>query len=234
MKNSFLISLFFTLSPLCAFAQAGALDRALQRTEPVLAAEFAKAAGDMPVFTVPAPVALSIGDERYSDTPAAEYLPLNKRAVLEYEFTSSEFTAAKAVRVEVMNYSAADKTAQVNMVIFNKTKPKVSNYVLTAAQDGIRSTDSPLAGPRLEIPMPLAYNQVWNEGYDRHRVAALNAKVTVPAGVYNGCLKIVTKLGGGDAGTAERYYAPGVGLVYERITAEDGQQTLKLVSYQLK
>ena len=39
---------------------------------------------------------------------------------------------------------------------------------------------------------------------------------------------------GGDAGSAERYYAPGVGLVYEQITAEESQQTLKLVSYQLK
>jgi len=56
----------------------------------------------------------------------------------------------------------------------------------------------------------------------------------VPAGAYNGCLKITTRLSGGDAGSAERYYAPGVGLVYERINSEDRQETLKLTSYQLK
>ena len=74
MKKSFLISLVLILSPLCAFAQAGALDRVLQRTDSVLAAEFAKAAQDMPVFTVPAPAGIPGFDERYSDTPAAEYL----------------------------------------------------------------------------------------------------------------------------------------------------------------
>ncbi|MCM2268005.1 MAG: hypothetical protein NDI60_09575 [Elusimicrobiales bacterium] len=220
------------LSPLCVFAQAGALDAVLARTDAALAADFYRAAQQMPAFGVPPPV--SISDERYSDTPAADYLPLNKRAVYEYEYTSSEFTGVKTIRIEFMEYSEAARTAQVNMIIFNKTKPKVSNFVMTAGPDGIRSSDSPIAGPRLELPFPLAYNQVWNEGSDRNRVAALNAKVAVPAGVYNGCLKITSKLGGGDAGSAERYYAPGVGLVYEQIAAEDSQQTIKLTAYQLK
>jgi hypothetical protein len=82
--------------------------------------------------------------------------------------------------------------------------------------------------------VPLTYNMTWNEGSDRSRVAALNAKVTVPAGAYNGCLKISTRLNGGEAGTAERYYAPGVGLVYEQVISEDRQDTIKLTAYQLK
>jgi hypothetical protein len=232
-KLSSALFLSILLSPLCVFAQAGALENVLSRTDAALAADFYQAARNMPAFGVPAPVSIG-SDERYSDTPAAEYLPLNKKAVYEYEYTSSEFTGVKAVRVEFMAYSETSKTVQVNMIIFNKTKPKVSNFVITSDASGIRSSDSPLAGPRLEIPFPLVYNQVWNEGYDRNRVAALNAKIAVPAGTYNGCLKIVSKLGGGDAGSADRYYAPGVGLVYEQITAEESQQTLKLVSYQLK
>jgi len=232
-KLSSALFLSILLSPLCAFAQAGALESVLSRTDAALAADFYRASQNMPAFGVPAPVSIG-SDERYSDTPAAEYLPLNKKAVYEYEYTSSEFTGVKAVRVEFMAYSETAKTVQVNMIIFNKTKPKVSNFVIASDASGIRSSDSPLAGPRLEIPFPLAYNQVWTEGYDRSRVAALNAKIAVPAGTYNGCLKIVSKLGGGDAGSAERYYAPGMGLVYEQITAEESQQTLKLVSYQLK
>ena len=231
--KKFAISLLVALAaPLGAAAQNAALDGALSRTDAVLAAEFARAAQDMTPFTVPPPV--SISDGRYTDTPAADYLPLDKKAVYEYEYTSSEFTGVKVVRVEFLDYSDAEKSVRINMVIFNKTKPKVSNFSIASTPAGISASDSPLYGPRVEIPFPLTYNMTWNEGSDRSRVAALNAKVTVPAGTYNGCLKIVTRLGGGDAGSAERDYAPGVGLVYEQVNAEDHQETIKLTSYQLK
>jgi hypothetical protein len=230
-KSVIYISLL--LAPAYAAAQQNALNNVLNATDPALAAAFQAAQQGMPVFTVPPPVSIST-DERYSDTPAAEYLPLAKRAVLEYEYTSSEFVAPKVIRVEYMSYSEKDATASVNMIIFNKNKPRVTNFVTVAGADGLRSSDSPLYGPRLEFPLPLVYNAVWNEGPDRNRVAALNAKIVVPAGTYNGCLKIATRLSGGDAGSAERYYAPGVGLVYEQIISEEKQETLKLTSYQLK
>lgn len=230
VKSFIYISLI--TAPLCAAAQYNAVENVLTHTDPGLAEAFRKAGENLPVFSVPAPV--SITDERYSDTPADQYLPISRRAVLEYEYTSSEFTAPKTIRVEYLSYSEKDRTAAVNMIIFNKSKPRVVNFVITADAQGVRASDSPIYGPRLEFPLPLTYNSVWNEGADRHRVAALNAKVTVPAGAYNGCLKITTRLSGGDAGSAERYYAPGVGLVYEKINSEDRQETLKLVSYQLK
>ncbi|OGR41848.1 MAG: hypothetical protein A2X35_11085 [Elusimicrobia bacterium GWA2_61_42] len=226
--------LSLTLAPLCAAAQTGPLENVLARTDSALAEAFLKASQTMPPFTVPPPVSIS-GDNRASDTPAADYLPLNQRAVYEYEYTSSEFTGVKTVRVEYLEYSQAERSVKVNMIIFAaRSKPRVSNFVVTAGPAGIRSSDSPLSGPRLEIPFPLAYNQVWNEGSDRNRVAALNAKAAVPAGTFDGCLKITTKLGGGDSGAAERYYAPGVGLVYEQIISEDRQEAIRLTSYQLK
>lgn len=226
------IYISFIAAPLCAAAQYNAVENVLTNTDPGLADAFREAGEQLPVFSVPAPV--SITDERYSDTPAEQYLPISRRAVLEYEYTSSEFTDPKTIRLEFLSYSEKDKTAAVNMIIFNKTKPRVTNFVVASDAQGIRSSDSPLYGPRMEIPFPLTYNMVWNEGADRNRVAALNAKVTVPAGTYNGCLKIATRLSGGDAGSAERYYAPGVGLVYEKINSEDRQETLRLTSYQLK
>ena len=221
------------LSPLRASAQYGAVENVLAHTDPALSAAFRQAGEAMPVFSVPAPVSIS-QDNRASDTPAAEYLPLNRRAVLEYEYTSSEFAGTKIVRLEYTEYSEKDQTAKVSMIIFNRSKPRVSNFVLAANTTGVRSSDSPLYGPRLELPFPLVYNSVWTEGADRSRVAALNARVTVPAGVYNGCLKITTRLNGGEAGAAERYYAPGVGLVYEQIISEDRQETIRLTSYQTK
>jgi len=204
-------------APLGAAAQYNAVDNVLAATDPGLAEAYRKAGENLPVFSVPAPV--SISNDRYSDTPADQYLPISRRAVLEYEYTSSEFTDPKTIRLEYLSYSEKDKTAAVNMIIFNKTRPRVINFVVAAQTDGIRSSDSPLYGPRMEVPFPLTYNMVWNEGADRNRVAALNA---------------TTRLSGGDAGSAERYYAPGVGLVYEKINSEDRQETLRLTSYQLK
>ena len=231
MKKSLLL-LSFIVSFSAAARAEGTLDAVLSRTDAALAAAAREAAEVQPPFSVPPPA--SIADPRYSDTPAAEYLPISRRAVFEYEYTSSEFTGSKTIRVEYMSYSEADRTVQVNMVIFNRTKPRVVNYVMKSDATGIRSSDSPLYGPRLEIPFPLEYNAVWNEGPDRNRVAALNAKITVPAGTYNGCLKVLTRLSDGDAGAAVRYYAPGVGLVYEQINSEEKQETISLTSYQLK
>lgn len=231
-KYLFVSVLIAALAPYAA-AQQDALDRVLKATDPALAAAAQGAVNTLPTFTVPPPVSITPGG-RVTDAQAADYLPLGKRAVLEYEYYSSEFAAPRAVRVEFLSYSDKDAAAQVNMIVFGEKKPRVSNFAITAARDGIRATDSPLYGPRLEFPLPLAYNAVWNEGPDRSRAAALSAKVSVPAGDYEGCLKITTRLSGGDAGSAERYYAPGVGLVYERVISEDRQETLKLVSYQLK
>jgi hypothetical protein len=236
MKKSITSAVFISLilAPLSAFAQAGALETVLARTDSALADGFVKAAQNMPSFSVPAPASIAPDQARAADTLAADYLPLNKRAIYEYEYTSSEFAETKTIRVEYTEYSESARSVKVNMVILNRSKPKVSSFVMTAGPSGVSASDSPISGPRLEIPFPLAYNQVWNDGAGRNRVAALNARVTVPAGTYNACLKIVTKLGGGDAGAAERYYAPGIGLVSEQINAEDGQHSIRLVSYQLK
>jgi hypothetical protein len=233
MKKLFISFVFAVIAAPSAHAQYGAMQNVVNHTDPALSAAFRDAQQNMPVFSVPAPVSIS-KEDRETNTPPADFLPLNKRAVYEYEYTSSEFQGAKVIRVEFLSWSDADRTAAVNMIIFNKNKPKVSNFVISSGPSGIRSSDSPIYGPRLEIPVPLTYNMTWNEGSDRSRVAALNAKVTVPAGAYNGCLKISTRLNGGEAGTAERYYAPGVGLVYEQVISEDRQDTIKLTAYQLK
>ena len=231
-KYLFVPVLFAALAPYAA-AQQDALSRVLGATDPALAAAAQAAAETMPAFTVPPPVSITPG-YRVTDAQAADYQPLDRRAVLEYEYYSSEYAAPRTVRLEFMSYSAKDAAAQVNMIVFGEKKPRVSNFALVSGPDGIRASDSPLYGPRLEFPLPLVYNAAWNEGPDRSRVAALNARVSVPAGDYAGCLKIATRLGGGDAGSAERYYAPGIGLVYERVISEDRQETLKLTSYQLK
>lgn len=229
LKYFIALSLSGALAPLAA-AQYGAVENVLSHTDPALAGAFREAQENMPVFSVPAPVAIG---ERVTDAQAAAYLPLKERAVLQYEHASSEFDSPRTVRVEYLGWSDETASAAVNMITFHGSKPKVANFVVRAAAEGPLAGDSPLYGPRLEFPIPLVYNAVWFEGPDRSRVAALNAEVQVPAGLFKGCLKIVTRLSGGDAGTAERYYAPGVGLVYERVTSEERQDTLRLLSSEL-
>ena len=122
VKSVIYISLI--VAPLSAAAQYNAMDNVLAATDPALAEAFRKAGEQLPVFSVPAPV--SISDERYSDTPAEQYLPISRRAVLEYEYTSSEFTAPKTIRVEYLSYSEKDKTAAVNMIIFKRRSKRKS------------------------------------------------------------------------------------------------------------
>src|SRR3989338_588568 len=100
VKSVIYISLI--TAPLCAAAQYDAVENVLAATDPGLAEAYRKAGEELPVFSVPAPV--SISDERYSDTPADQYLPISRRAVLEYEYTSSEFTAPKVISVEHTYY----------------------------------------------------------------------------------------------------------------------------------
>ena len=132
------LSLAVILAPR-AFAQAGVLESVIARTDAALGA--AKAAQDMPVFAVPAPVSIS-GDGRFTDTPAAEYLPLSKRAVYEYTYTSSEFPGAKTIRVEFMEYSEAARTVKVTpenfdvvqAVTFNDITPGSDHTIEIATQ----------------------------------------------------------------------------------------------------
>ena len=216
----------------CAFAQTGAIEKILNNTDAVLAAGFLTAMQNMQPPTAPAPENIAL--EKASHTPAEEYLPIRRKVVYTYEYTSSDFQGSKVLTVEYLEYSEKDNSVKVTMATFNHNKPKLDTFVLSSTPAGIHALNSPLAGSRLEIPSPAAYNAAWDEGTDRSRIAGVNSKISVPAGSFTNCLKISTRLGGGDAGTAERYYAPGVGLLFEQILAEDKQETIKLISYQFK
>ena len=215
-----------------AFAQTGAIEKILNNTDAVLAAGFLTAMKNMPAIPAPAPENIVLEKAVY--TPAEEYLPIKRKVIYTYEYTSGDFRGSRVLTVEYLEYSEKDSSVKVTMTTFDHNKPKLDTFVLFSTRAGIHALNSPLAGPRLEIPSPAAYNAAWDEGSDRNRIAAVNAKITVPAGSFTNCLKISSRLGGGDTGTAERYYAPGVGLLFEQILAEDKQETIKLTSYQFK
>lgn len=83
----------------------------------------------------------------------------------------------------------------------------------------------------VEFPLPPLVGAAWDAGGDGLRIESVRARAEVPAGNFTGCLRVVVLLAGGDSGTGERLYAPGVGLVRETLSDEGDPSERVLVSY---
>lgn len=71
-----------------------------------------------------------------------------------------------------------------------------------------------------ELPCRPAVGMRWEAHAVSFMVEGLDAEVRVPAGEFAGCLKVSYLVAAGDAGSGERFYAPGVGLVREECAEE--------------
>lgn len=181
-----------------------------------------------------------MSDKTLESTPAAiafasAYFPMNKGMLFKYEYTSSEFDDAKIVVIEIIEVSAKNEEvyAKARMTPNLGARTVSRFYTITRTPQGIFSGETIIMGPRKEFPIPLKVGRQWTEGSNLNRVSSLKSKVkiSVPAGDFTGCLRIVTKIDGGDGGSAVRFYYPGVGLVYEEYMGEERQDTIKLLSF---
>lgn len=222
------ISLIVSLMMFPAAAGAQSLEGLLAATDPALAAAVRAAVQDRQFAApVPAPV------ENSKAAPGPElYAPVHRDGIYNYEYTSTEFTGTKTLRLEFGAFSYRDSSVTATKTVFNMNTPQVTTFKVHFTRRGIEADGSPLGGPRLEIPSPLTYNQTWDEGGDHSRVAAVNTEIKTASGIHKGCVRIITRLAGG--GTINRYYAPGVGLVAEQLLTKDKQEMISLVSYLLK
>ena len=223
------------LSSVSAFAQAAVvIPDAFLTSDAQFSGDVGQAAAELERFDVPAPVNPFVEPGKDSSETADPYvyLPIQVRMVYEYEYTSSEFLGSKRVTVEYKGYSEKDSLTNASITYYNKNGVKNYEFQIKVNPNGLSVSDTILAGvARIEIPFPLFKGKEWTENSDKNRVSTFSAKTSLPAGNFAGCLRITTKLGGGDAGSAERIYAPGIGLVSETITAEDKQESLKLISF---
>lgn len=228
--KKYVSSLLVSLMLFPAAADARSFAGILGATDPALAAAARAALQDMPLVTqVPAPV------RTYKAASAPEdYAPFHRGGVYDYEYTSSGFNGSRTLRLEYGAFSAGDSSVLVTRTVFSGNIPQATAFRVYLTQSGIQAGGSPLAGPRLEMPSRLALNQAWDEGQDRSRVAAVNTSIKTAAGNYTGCVRIITRLAGGQGGTINRYYAPGVGLVAEQLLTTGKQEMISLVSYRLK
>lgn len=167
---------------------------------------------------------------------ASAYFPMNKGMKLRYEYSSSEFDDTKIVVIEIVEVSARDEEvyARVRMTPNLGGRTAVSFYTITRNPKGVFSGETIITGPRKEFPIPLKVGRRWTEGPNLNRVSSLISKVSVPAGNFTNCLRVVTKIDGGDGGSAIRFYYPGVGLVYEEYNGEERQDAIRLISFSSK
>lgn len=137
-----------------------------------------------------------------------DYFPLVKGAVREY--ATEDALGKGALKTEVMDVSmAAGKTeAKCRRTIQRQGKPAtVSEYTVTRDASGVRS------GADIEFVLPLKVGAEWTRSPRRFWIEALDGAVETPAGKFKNCLRVAYLIAGGDGGSGERHYAPGVGLV---------------------
>lgn len=106
--------------------------------------------------------------------------------------------------------------------------PRRGEFVVERRADGMY-----LDGGLL-FPLPPVPGREWDARPDRLFVESLDAEIAVPAGRFAGCLKVGLLIAGGDAGSGERFYAPGVGLVRSYYGDEASPYELSLLSHRRK
>ncbi len=162
---------------------------------------------------------------------AKDYFPLKKNTRYEYSYKSTEFDGEAKVFIDILNVSQkADKqTADVRMT-FTVRDTNITEYKIKKDKKWVITEDGIVIGGRKEFPLPVKEGVKWDEYPDANEIVSLTDKLSIKAGKFSNCLKVLTRIAGGDAGTAVRYYAPNVGYIFEDYSAEDKTCKVELIS----
>jgi hypothetical protein len=160
-----------------------------------------------------------------------DYFPLKEKTRFEYKFTSTEFEGTARVFIDILEVKkkAGKLVAQARM-IFELRDSHTTQYSITRDAKWLTTADGVIIGGRREFPLPAKEGAKWSEHPDSSEVVSLSDKVSIKAGMFAMCIKIVTLLAGGDAGKSVRYYAPGVGYILEEYSGEDKTCELELLA----
>jgi hypothetical protein len=72
----------------------------------------------------------------------------------------------------------------------------------------------------LEYPLPALPGAAWARPPRDFEIEGMTGEARTPAGDFSRCLVVRYTVAGGDAGAGRRFYAPGVGFVYETCSDE--------------
>lgn len=175
-------------------------------------------------------------DETVRITREPEYLPLIEGLTLSYHHSSTEFSGVETVEVRIDSVAAFrdDARAKAVMTRIRMGQVRSSEFEIRRSRKEVSSGDGVLGLARREFVLPALPGKEWIEEPDRHVIHSLDATIQVPAGRFTRCLRINTFLAGGDGGSAIRYYAPGVGYVYEEYSGETRGSRVSLAAFQFK
>ena len=162
---------------------------------------------------------------------AADYFPFKEQTRFEYKFTSTEFEGDAKIYIDILEVKkkAGKAVAQARM-IFELRDSHTTEYTITRDAKWLTTADGVITGGRREFPLPAKEGVKWNEYTDVSEVVSLSDKVSIKAGKFANCMKVVTMLAGGDSGKSVRYYAPGVGYILEEYSGEDKTCELELLA----
>ena len=160
-----------------------------------------------------------------------DYFPLKEKTRYEYEFQSSEFDGVAKVFIDILKVNKKGKTIVANARMkFILRDENIVEFKIKNDSKWVVTTDGIVIGGRKEFPLPPKEGLHWNEYSDYNEIVSMTDKVSVKAGKFTNCLKVITRIAGGDAGIGVRYYAPGVGYILEDYKAEDRTSYVELVS----
>ena len=164
--------------------------------------------------------------------PAKDYFPVQKGLRLEYHYESSEFSAPAQVVMTVLRCTGRGATASAIARMTTKLKGQEtsSEYKIAKSAKAVNTFDGIIIGGRTEFVLPAKVGAKWREEPETCEIKSVSEKVKTPAGQFKNCLKVVAKMDLEGGGHAERYYAPGVGLVLEKYCTADIQACVRLLS----
>ncbi|MCX5785783.1 MAG: hypothetical protein NTX59_08830 [Elusimicrobia bacterium] len=153
---------------------------------------------------------------------SADYFPLKENTRYEYKFKSTEFEGVAKIFIDILKVAKKPgKTVAQARMIFELRDSHTTEYTITKDAKWLTTADGVIVGGRREFPLPPKEGFRWDENPDSNEIVSLSDKVSIKAGKFQKCMKIVNMLAGGDAGKSVRYYAPGVGYILEEYTGED-------------
>ncbi len=162
---------------------------------------------------------------------ASEYFPLKEKTRYEYKFTSTEFEGSAKVFIDILDVKKkAGKLVAEARMVFELRDSHTTLYTITRDAKWLTTADGVITGGRREFPLPVKEGAKWEEPPDSSEIVSLSDKVSIGAGKFAKCMKIVTRLAAGDAGKSVRYYAPGVGYILEEYSGEDKTCELELLA----
>ncbi|UPT74041.1 MAG: hypothetical protein M0D55_19820 [Elusimicrobiota bacterium] len=137
-----------------------------------------------------------------------DYFPLIAGTSREYALERAG--AAGILRLEVLFVWRAGRSTLARgrrSLRWHGEPPRVDAIDLVTGPGGAR------AGGRVEFKGPISLGTRWFDGADECWIDGFDGIAQTPAGRFTRCLRVAYLISGGDGGSGERLYAPGVGLV---------------------